>query len=320
MISWLVFKDAVFMKKLAIAKFGFIILLTLFPTLCFSDKQATISIIFSSDITPYQQTWQGFKEFFEESKVSLRTSKHNLKHQDPQVICSQIQEKKPELILTLGGEASELIKKEIKNIPVVFSMVLNPNNFLSSNITGVSLNISMEEKLKKIKSIFPDVKRIGIIYSPENTFLYEEALKACNKLNYQLIRKKINSVQELPKILKEISWQIDCFLITPDSKIYFNKSIEYLLMESLKRGFLVIGLSSYYTRAGAPISFDCDYKDLGKQTAEIALKILEGKKPTDILPSGPRKIIFSLNLLTVNKLGLKIPKAIIEEANEVFDK
>jgi len=63
-----------------------------------------------------------------------------------------------------------------------------------------------------------------------------------------------------------------------DTKIYFPKSIEHLLREGLSRKIPVIGLSSSYTKAGSLISFDCDYEDLGRQTAEFALRILAGER------------------------------------------
>jgi len=109
-------------------------------------------------------------------------------------------------------------------------------------------------------------------------------------------------------------------LMIPDPKIYFPRSVEYLLLESLRKRFPVVGLSRLYTKAGALLSFDCDYKDLGRQAGEIALRILDGENPADIQPQRPGKIKFSLNLLTAERLGIKIPSVIITEASEVFGK
>jgi putative ABC transport system substrate-binding protein len=122
----------------------------------------------------------------------------------------------------------------------------------------------------------------------------------------------------LPDAFKELWRQIDCFLIIPDSRVYSAKSVEYLLVEAFRKTIPVIGLSSSYTKAGALISFECDYEDLGEQAAEIALKILNGEDPAKIKYLGPKKINFSLNLLAAQRLDIKISSDVIKEAKEVF--
>ena len=159
-----------------------------------------------------------------------------------------------------------------------------------------------------------------MIYSPKSSWRYEETTEACKELGVQLIGRKIESGKEFTGALKEISRQIDCFLMIPDSKIYFPKSVEYLLLESLREKIPVVGLSSRYTKAGALFSFDCDYNDLGRQAANIALKIFNGENPADIKPVKPRKINLSLNIITAKRMRIKIPPRIIKEASEVFGK
>ncbi|MBU1486777.1 ABC transporter substrate-binding protein, partial [bacterium] len=235
-------------------------------------------------------------------------------------VFSKIRSERPDVVFTLGTRASKLAKEGLEYLPVVFSMVLDPGMIVGPNITGVSLDIPAGMKLKEVKRILPDIKRIGLIYSPGTISKYREISQVCRELDLQLITRKIDDRKDLPGALKGISRQIDCFLMIPDPKIYFPKSVEHLLLESLRRKFPVIGLSSFYTKAGALISFDCDYKDLGRQAGEITLKILDGEKPANIQPQKPRKIKFSLNLLAAQRLDIKIPSAIVEEASEVFGK
>lgn len=282
--------------------------------------RAVVSVVFSSDLEPYQQSWQGFEEFLDEKEVALWANKYNLEKEKPEVVFSRIKEQRPDLVFTLGTKASKLAKEEIDNIPVVFSIVLDPEGLIDSNVTGVLLGIPARMKLTEIKRILPDVKKIGLVCSPKTASLYQETLQSCRELGLQLITRKIDTGKEFPEAIEEISRQIDCFLMIPDAKIYFPQSVEYLLLESLRKGFPVVGLSSFYTKAGALLSFDCNYKDLGRQAGEIALKILDGEEPADIPHSRPRVIKFSLNLLVAERLGIKIPSAIIEEAGEVFGK
>jgi putative ABC transport system substrate-binding protein len=279
-----------------------------------------ISVVFSSDIQAYRQAWDGFKEFFDKKGVSLWVSEYNLKEDGAEVVYPRISEEKPDIVFTLGTKASKLAEEKLKKIPIVFCMVFNPQEITGSNITGVSMEIPVKTKIRLIKRILPDGEKIGIIYSPESTSRHQVMSQACKDIGLQLIARKINSKGELPEVLREVSRQIDYFLMIADSKIYFPKSVEYLLLESLRQQFPVVGLSSVYTKAGALLSFDCDYNDLGHQAAEITLKILNNEKPSNIEPAIPRKTNLSLNLLAAERLGITIPSEIIAQACEVFER
>lgn len=305
------------MKKIFLL---FVITCLVFSTAwCYAAERVVVSVVFSSDIEAYKQAGNGFREFLGEKKVSLLVSEYNLKEEEPAVVYSRINREKPDIVLTLGTKASKLAKEKIVDIPVVFCMVFHPEEITSSNITGVSMEIPATIKLRGIKRILPaDTKKIGLIYSPGLTAAYEEISQVCGQMGFKLIGKKIDSEKGLPNALKDISRQIDCFLMIPDSKVYSPMSVKYLLLQSLREKFPVVGLSSRYTKAGALFSFDCDYNDLGRQAAEIALRILNSQRPADIEYSTPRKTKLSLNLLAAERLGTRIPSQIVKEASEVF--
>ncbi|MGR3176793.1 MAG: ABC transporter substrate-binding protein [Candidatus Anammoxibacter sp.] len=292
---------------------------TIFIASCFAAKGAVVSVIFSSDLAPYQQSWKGFKEIFEQEGIPFSFSEYSLKRSKPGSIIPQIIKENPNIVYTIGANASRLaITNQLK--PVVFSLVLNPDVFRNAHATGASLNIPFSKKLNNIKKVFPDMKRVGVIYSHGSTHIYNEISNACDEIGFQLVGKKIDSKKEFPRALKEISKRIDILVMIPDQAIYFPQSIKHLLIESVKKKFPVAGLSSFHTKAGAIISFESDYRDMGRQAGEIAFRILKGGNPGDIPASRPRKVKYSLNLLVAERFGIEIRPEIIKEASEVFEK
>jgi putative ABC transport system substrate-binding protein len=283
-------------------------------------ERAVISVLFSSDRKPYQQAWQGFKNYLEEKNITCFFSQYNLDKDNKIHIFSQIKKGKPDVLLTIGSKASKFAKDNIKNIPVIFSMVLNPDDMTGSNIAGVSMNISARSKLKELKRLFPQMKSIGLIYSENNPREHQEILKICRELNLELVSQSIQSREEFPKALEDMAWRINCFLMIPNPDIYFPHSINHLLSESMKKEFPVIGLSSVHTKAGALLSFDCDYTDLGRQAGELTLEVLSGKNPSELSKQTPRKLNLSLNMVAAKVLGIEIPQKIIKKATEVFEK
>ena len=273
-----------------------------------SSEHIVIAVVKSRNIEPYNLALQGFKSYLDTKGSKAKITEYIIegKSKDElEVLREEISSGNPDLVLTIASSATLYVQKNIKNIPNIFTMVLDPER---SNISppGVAMEIPIEVKLAKIKEILPYSKTIGLVYSPDTAFLYEEISEACRNWNFRLISRKIDSGRELPDVFEDISPQMDWFLMVADSKIYFPKSVEYLLRESLRKKVAVIGLSSSYTKAGAFIAFDCDYKDLGAQTAEVALKILHGQDSDNMRFFKPRKTNLSLNSNVAKILGIKV--------------
>jgi putative ABC transport system substrate-binding protein len=287
---------------------------------CYATSQLTVSVIFSSDIEAYTQAWNGFRSYFEERNVSLVVSTYSLKGQEPGVICSEIMAIRPDIVFTLGTKASQLAKERTGDALVIFCMVFNPDELAGTNSTGVSMEIPLETRLEGIKKILPHAKNIAVIYSAETAEAYREVSRKGSQLGLTVVGRQIDSEKEFRKTLKEMARTMDCFLMLPDSQLYSPASVKHLLLESLREGFPVVGLSSHYTKAGALFSFDCDYGDLGRQAAEIALRIVNGERPLTIPPSTPRRARLSINEVVADRLGTRISSDIVSEAAEVFGK
>jgi len=298
------------------------LLLTCVSGLLYAGESIEITVIKSRDLRPYTIVSRAFKDHLNELNTDARIRECTLKGRradDLLVIRAKIKAETPDLVLTLGTPATKLAQEVVKDVPALFTMVLDPK---AGNVSppGVVIDISPEVKLRQLKRILPNAKRVGLVYSDKSVSAYQKIAQAGARLGFEVICEKIGSGKELPEGFEDISWRIDCFLMIVDSKIYFRKSVEYLLREALSKKIPVVGLSSAYTKAGALISFDCDYEDLGKQTGEIALKLLSGVKSSDIGFVGPRRIDFTLNLAVAERLGIRIPANIRREAREVFGK
>jgi putative ABC transport system substrate-binding protein len=198
-------------------------------------------------------------------------------------------------------------------------MVYNLSAYANQNISGVLIETPVEMRIAGIKKAFPNIKKISMLYSQNSIGEYKDISSECTKQGLTLIAKEVNSEQEFGDALNSVLSGTDCFLMSPDGKIYFSQSIKMLFLESNKRKIPVIGLSSFFTKAGAAMSFDSDYKDLGRQAAELASKIIAGEKITGLKSVRPRKCVYSLNLGTAERIGITFPQNVIKEAAEVFN-
>lgn len=272
---------------------------------------AQVTAILSSGIAQYGQAFDGFQEAVRERKGALPIVAHNLEKE------GGIGSDKPRLVFAVGPEAVKFVRERVKTVPVV-AMVLRPQPLAAANIAWVSLEIPVRVKLEKIRNMLPNVTRIGVVYSAASAPLYREAVQGCKALGLQAVGREVDSGMELPEAFKEIAPRIDLFLMLPDTKVFFQKSIEYLLVEGMKNRVPVVGLAASYTRAGALISFEADYRDLGRQAGEIAVRIIGGERPANIEPARPRRVRTSLNLAVAEREGVRIDPQAIKEASDVF--
>jgi putative ABC transport system substrate-binding protein len=302
------------MRKLPII----VLCLVLFPVWSHAAGQAEVFVVFSSDIVPYRQALDGFREALRVGPWNPAFVEHSLKEEGAERVAREMARQRPALVFAIGPEAARFAGESIGDIPVVFAMVLNAGTFAGANVTGVSLEVPVRTKLERIRRLLPATRRIGVIHSRGATDLHEEVARACRELGLRLVEKEIDSGEELHEAFDALAGRIDLFIMVPDPKIYFPKTIEHLLRDGLKHKVPIIGLSSSYTRAGALASFEADYADMGRQAAEMALRIAGGQSPRAIKPSGPRRVKTSINLAVAERLGIAFDPEAIKEADDVF--
>ena len=78
------------------------------------------------------------------------------------------------------------------------------------------------------------------------------------------------------------------------------------------------GLSSARTKAGGLYSVDLDYLDNGAQSAELAVKLLNGELDPRMGPAVSGKLVYFLNLTTAGRVHVKLTDDVIGGAREVF--
>lgn len=274
-----------------------------------------IAVVKSKNISSYEEILKGAREELNIQGISFTFEEFPKQA----TLTEDILSSNPDLILTLGSDALSRIPDDI-HIPVVFSGLLSPPESLINkhHISGSLLDIPPELLFAKLQATLPEAKTIGVIYHPETTEKkVAQAHVAAEKLGLQLKTFPIQSAKEIPK-LKEMG--IDALWIVPDPMVCRPAIIKRLLLKSYRQRIPVMGISSSYVKAGALLALVCDYEDIGRQSGEVAAKILSGLPPSKTEITIPRSTKLYLNKSIARRLGIKIPKNIIAEASEVFGK
>lgn len=297
---------------------------------CFADEEIVIAIIKCHDIEPYNAALKGFNKYLRTRGIKALLLNYDMKwsEEEGRKITKEVISKKPDLVLTLGTRATQIALRDIKDLPIVFSAVLNPvdsglaKSMKSSgnNLTGASMDIPVKTQFEWLKKVVPNVKKIGALYNPDETkAVIDEASKIAETMKLRLIAMPVYSERDVPKATQNLTRKIDALWAVADSTVFSSpQSAKFIILHTLRARIPFIGLSRAFVRAGALLALSCNYEDVGRQSGELAVRILAGEKPSRIPITVPRKISLSLNLRVAEQIGIKIPSYIVDKADEVF--
>lgn len=294
--------------KLVLLILSFLIILS---SAVFSSK---ISVVISKNITPYNKCYEGFKsEIKDELTVYYLDSNKD--------VISEIKSENPRVILTIGSLAYHEVINEIHDIPVVFVMVLNPQNKTThENVTGITMNIDINVRLEYVKRILPDAKNIGILLTPESKETYSKEIKDARKENgYRFLEVTCSRENELNKHLAEFEGQVDCLLLFPDPLLLKKNNFRILMMFSFKNSIPLIGVSPKFVKMGALYGLYLDYTHTGRQASTLVKKVIAGTDPKAIPIEDIKKPTLILNRKIAKKMKVNFNQDIINSALQIYE-
>lgn len=281
-----------------------------------------IAVIASHDASPYQDVEAGFRDFLKKEGVAATFDHYGLSGNAGKVseVIRDIMKQPPSLILTIGTLATQTALAEAGDIPVVASLVSNLDDLRKSkNATGVDLEFSVATQFEWMHKLVPEIKTVGVLYAAkENQAKIGAATQSAMTEGLTLLSKEIETPRALPDALEGMAKHVDLLWGLNDQQVLSPQTAQAILLFSFRNRVPLAGLSSSWVKAGALYALDRDYKDLGAQCAELAVKILQGTKPNTLAVVPPRRILYSLNLKTADHMKLEFSPSVVKNAQQVF--
>ena len=279
-----------------------------------------IIIIKSSDIIPYKKSIEGFKQGFSQGSFSEFSIDEDYKERGRSILDGAVK-KGGDLVLAVGPQAAYLLGNYSSSIPKIFTMVKNPEKLFGTGggFYGVSLDIPVSLQLEQIKVTFPDRKKIGVFFSRENNQdTIDMLLPRVRELNLVMVAIPITSTKEIPDKLKSLQADIDILLIIPDRVIGSEKILKYIIKNMLIKKIPVVGFNEWFAQNGAILAFSLDYEAIGKQTAELAQRIVESQVPIGQFIQEPQQVRTIVNLKVAQKLAITVSEDLLMQMGEVI--
>jgi putative ABC transport system substrate-binding protein len=288
-----------------------------------------VAVVESRKLSAYDQALQGFGEAVNKRGFDPEFVRYVIGTDvgSAQELDSVLDQTGARIILALGTDAARMVKDCHSDIPSVFSMVSEPgeSGLLNSGgnggtpMTGVCLDVPVEDQFLSLLDVVPRAKRIGVIYNPqESQFLVDEARNAANRMNLGLVAYPIHSEAEVPEGLSTLRPKIDALWLVSDRTVLTTQTLQYVFLYAFQTNLPLMGLSEHFVKMGALFAVGPDYQDVGMQSGEFAAQILRGRPPDELPVASPRKVLLSLNLRTAQIIGLDIPEGVVRKAASVY--
>ncbi len=241
-----------------------------------------------------------------------------------------------DLIVANPAEAAAQAREVSRTVPIVFAGVSDPIRlgFAESlvrpgrNMTGLSyLGLELNAKrLELLREVVPAATRVGALVAsqhPTRERQLQEIEIAAKSLGVQLhIVDAGQDTNQLPPALdaafETFSRERVAAVIALQGPGFFRerKRIADLLLKYRLPGVFEL---SDFVQAGCLMGYAPNLQDIYWRAASYVVKILKGAKPADLPVEQPTKFELVINLKTAKALGLKIPPALLQRADQVIE-
>lgn len=305
-----------------------LVLAAVMPTGVRSDDTINIVVLSSDQLTSTLRAVSGAKKVISQSHETavFYDFQANQAESLEKSTIDSVKSLNPRLILSIGTSATRLAKEHFPKIPIVFAAVKYPviSGFVESmrepgaNITGSSLDIPTDIQFRYFKTIVPDLKKVGVLYTVQTEPLIAPAKLVARQMDLELVAIKITDIKQLPAALDSLSRSVDGMWSLADPELFSPQSTRFILLTTMRMNIPLMGFSRHVVESGALFALDFDYKGVGRQAGQIVSKVINGEQPSDIPVSMVDLLWFHYNERTAQHLAIQIPSEMVAVAKEVY--
>lgn len=242
------------------------------------------------------------------------------------LIAKQILGEKPDLVVSIATPTSQACAQAIKHIPIVFAAVSDPvgAGLVASlekpggNLTGTTDMSPVDRQLELIREFLPRLKRMGVIYNSgeANSAAIVKVLKAeCQKRGIALEEAAVANSAGVAQAAKSLVGKAEAIYIPTDNTVV--SVFEAIVKVGYDNKLPVFAADVDSVARGAVAALAVDYYRMGRQTGEMAVRVLKGA-PTATMPVETLKEFqIHLNPAAAKKMGLEIAPEMLKRADKI---
>ncbi len=212
-----------------------------------------------------------------------------------------------QLAIAVGVDALRLLLNGKARMPLLTTMCFRADLKRSGILNSVDLRLAgamwldlqVQQIVNGLRLVFPDADRIAVIRNPAQSDLGTQVHKQSTGGAIRFV--DCSDPSELMPELRKLRGQVDFVICLPDSTLYNKTTVEPLILSSLELRLPLVGFSLSFVKAGAAVGVYPDFADIGRQTALMALRCLEGGSETR--EETPHRTMVAANQRVLHLIG-----------------
>lgn len=228
----------------------------------------------------------------------------------------------PDLLLPIATGTAQIAATTTKEIPIVFSAVTDPVESglcpswekAGANVTGVSDQTDVGSIVDFALELVPGAKTFGLVYSSSEVnsgVQIEQVKKVLEEKGLSYKEGTITNTSELQQVAGNLAPEVDVFYAPTDNNV--ATAMPTFQQVANKAGKAIFPGAGTMVASGGTGTVGLDYSVLGHQTAEMAIRILDGQRISENPPERVVDLVKLLNEDQVAALGIDVPEALKKE-------
>lgn len=232
-----------------------------------------------------------------------------------------------DLILAIATPTAQAAANVTNKIPILITAVTDPqaaglvrsNQTPGTNVTGTSDLNPVAQQIALVKSLRPQARRLGVVYNAGETnsvVQVELAKQVAKEEGLALVEATAGNTSEVLQAAQSLVGRVDAIYVPTDNTVV--SALESVIMVAERAKIPLIAGEGDSVRRGALATLGLDYYRLGQQTADMAVKVLNGTDPAKMPIQYQQELRVVVNLRAAERMGVTVPQALIAKADEVI--
>lgn len=241
-------------------------------------------------------------------------------------IAKQFVGDEPDVIVAIATPSAQSVAAATNTIPIVFSAVTDPveaklmksMDGSGTNVTGASDVLPYGPQIDLMKQIIPNLKDVGYVYSPgevNSTIVLKNLEAKLNPMGITVHSAPAQKSNDIAMAARSISDKVDVIYTSTDNNVV--SAYESLYQVARESKVPLIASDTDSVARGAIAALGVNYKELGRETGKIVVKILNGADPGTIPVYTAQSLDLYLSKSHAAEQGIELPQAVLDQAKEV---
>ncbi len=263
---------------------------------------------------------QGLNASAYADKITIDLQNANGESTNCDAIAKNMVAKNYDMIFAIATPAAQSAYGAVQNsdTPVIFCAVSDP---VTAGLTvsldagtekciGTSDVLDFDAQLQLITALQPDVKKIGVLYTTTeaNSLSHLKIFtEKANALGIEVVDQGVSTAADIPQAAASLASKVDCINNFTDNNVVNNLTI--VLEKANAAGIPVYGSEIEQVKKGCIASMSIDYVALGKATADLGVKVLDGTSPAELAVGTISEATPVVNTEVMTQFGIALPEA-----------